>query len=223
MTNTWLYVLERNDHWFWIFGCLFVLLGTQFLVLLLGYFANPWLLSSKAAIWHSDICGVWEFPSENTTAEEATRADVVLRHKEARAGEYAKYCYEPWSRSQPLPVYCDFFAHRNIPFEETRSYGCPFPNSSICAGSQVVRFDTGKQPASILGINQAKPYVFRKTATCVPLSVEEPYVRETETTDGNKLFKYYYGREVASDDPEEPLFDTSGSPFYWTVPTYDAR
>lgn len=188
-----------------------------FLVFALGVFAPPLMTVGGMALWSSDVCGIWEFPTWDTTDEEATRKDVILRQKEARAGEYAKYCYEPWSSNQPLPVYCNFFSHSNVPFEMKKSHKCPFRNRDVCLGSDIVTFDTGLLPASYLGVNQKSPRRFRRTATCAPLNVSAPYVREVEE-DGEQVFEYLYGKKTYSD---EPLFNTSGNPFNWTVPTYD--
>jgi len=221
--NTWKYIKDkRNRHKTWMIVCCILLLFALAGIVILGFAANPLMNAGGVALWHSDLCGIWEFPSDSTSDEAATRSDVVLRLKEARAGEYAKYCYEPLSSNQPLPVYCNFFAQKNISFEESHPWECPFPNKTACIGSQAVTFDTGKLDASYLGINMENPYQFRRNATCVPLNVNEPYV-QSEDHNGTQVFKYYYGKWNDADDDTEPLFDTTGDPFGWNVPTYDVR
>lgn len=218
--NAFRYITGRgNPDKLWILLCWVILMIALFLVFSLGVVAPPLMTPGKSALWASDVCGIWEFPTWDATDEEATKKDVILRQKEARAGEYAKYCYEPWSSNQPLPVYCSFFARKSIQFDTKRSHRCPFRNQYVCLESEVVTFDTGLLPASVLGINQKNPRRFRRTATCAPLNVSEPYVLES-TQDGIPTFQYLYGSKV---DSGKPLFDTTGDPFNWTVPTYDAR
>ena len=176
------------------------------------------IATNSSAIWASEKCGLYRFNSDGIGEEAAARADVYDRAKEARAGEYAKYCYNSTSPAT-LPMRCGFFYETEIKFSTTYQDECPFPKDDICAhGSQAVTFDTGLVGANSIGINDPYGYKFRRSATCIPLSTEGQYVRN-DTANRTAAFTYHYG-ETGNRDY---TFRSVGDPFNWLVPGYDVR
>jgi hypothetical protein len=75
--------------------------------------------------------------------------------------------------------------------------------------------------ASDLGINVAAAYKLRRMTTCVPLSMEEPYVRTSVDKNGKKTFWYQHLQPV--DGSEDYVWSTSGDPFEDNVSGYTVR
>ncbi|KAM7196669.1 hypothetical protein V8F33_006009 [Rhypophila sp. PSN 637] len=184
------------------------------------------IIADRQAVWESDRCGIWEFDSEGAGDEAATRADVYERDKEARAGEYARNCYERSNiagQEQPYSL-CDFFSHRNITYTKTSNFTCPFADDSVCVtGAQAVTFDTGLVDASRIGINAEITYKFRRSTTCAPLNDDYPFVRNA-TSHNTTTFFYQYGSLLDWDDEiANYTFSTTNDPFDTRVPAYDVR
>ena len=183
--------------------------------------------TDRAALLSSTHCGIWAFDGE-AGDEAAARADLFEYQKEARAGQYARNCYGLQNLTDSTR--CDFFYQTIIDFTTTSMDRCPFKSHELCPGGlySAVTFDTGLVDASSLGINSQITHKFRRKATCSPLSMDYPYVRNKTFEDPkNTTYDYYYGRIV--DDAVVPpkirnfTHQTSGYPFDWLAPVYSVR
>lgn len=178
--------------------------------------------TDRAALWSSAHCGVWEFNSEKAGDDATTRAAVYNRGKEARAGEYARSCYE--TKNLLDTIDCHFFYRPNITYTTSYSWDCPFANSTICAkGQQIVTFNTSSVDASQIGVNSKEPYKFRRATTCAVLNDAFPYIRNS-TRNGETAYEYYYGKLLDGGDPQEVEYEyswrTVGNPFETRAPVY---
>lgn len=185
------------------------------------------LSSDTAALWKSDRCGVWKFDADRAGEGAATRADVRDRGREARAGTYAKRCYDQpaggGDDSSLPPMGCGFFCQPAIAFTNSTSYACPFGEPNICAPeSPSITFDTGLVDARQIGVNDGSPYRFRRTATCAPLNTGEPFVR-SEVEKGTKTFYYHYGELADGARRTNHTFSSVGNPFDVLEPAYKVR
>ncbi|KAM7214438.1 hypothetical protein V8F06_010195 [Rhypophila decipiens] len=192
----------------------FLLLFVRFLIFVLwvlwvaGGVYTAKIIADRQAVWKSDRCGIWEFDSEDAGNEAATRADVYERDKEARAGEYARSCYERSNiagQEQPYSL-CDFFSHRNITYTKTSNFSCPFADDSVCVtGAQAVTFDTGLVDAVESGSTP------RSRISFVGLLLAH---RSTMTT------HFLLG---CDDERANHTFNTTNDPFDTRIPAYDIR
>ena len=175
------------------------------------------IASDRAGLVSSKHCGIWQLDI-HAGKEAADRDDLDNYQKEARASQYARTCY---SASRPDdPFSCRIFYNQSIKFSTKTDQLCPFGSSELCSGGlySAVSFDTGLIDASVIGINAPETHKFRRTTTCSPLNMSEPYVVSSESTN-NTDFHYYYGTK----DDIEYTFNTSGRPFEWLVPVYSVK
>ncbi|KAL2048571.1 hypothetical protein N7G274_000483 [Stereocaulon virgatum] len=176
------------------------------------------IASDRAGLASSPHCGIWQF-DDNAGEEAADRDDLGNYQKEARAGQYARTCYN--SPDPNSPFTCRPFYNQSIKFDTFTRQPCPFPSSLLCSGGlySAVTFDTGLVDASIIGINAAATHKFRRTATCSPLNMSEPYVISDDDDANDTAYRYYYGPK----DDAGYTFNTSGRPFEWHVPVYSVN
>ncbi|KAK3372201.1 hypothetical protein B0H63DRAFT_484060 [Podospora didyma] len=212
------YVCQRNNrHRILLVFIGLGLFGVYVSWIILGIISSR-VQVGNAALWTSEHCGVWTFDAEHAGEGAATRADVRDRSKEARAGGYARRCYETSDDSVlPSASDCSFFYQPAIGFTKTTTYKCPFPDAGVCApGSLSITFDTGLVDASQIGINDATRHMFRRSTTCAPLSIESRFVRN-EVKNGTTTFYYDYGHRA---DGANYTFSSTGNPFNMLAPAY---
>jgi hypothetical protein len=99
------------------------------------------------------------------------------------------------------------------------THDCPFQNE-ICGQNQTVTFTTDAIDAGELGINSKHPPKFRRSTSCVPLSMEYPFI-QNETTNGVTTYYYYYGQKPLDNPRSNYTFTTTGDPFDRLVPAYE--
>jgi hypothetical protein len=211
--NTWDYVTSRHSQ-----HKLFLLLigagcFTSFVAWVIVGVSVVHIQTDSAGLLSSKNCGVWYFDGEHAGDDAAARANVLARDKEARAGEYVRRCYGPYSGTSAVSpsTNCNFFYRPFIPFSNATTFKCPFPDSTVCAaGTPAISFDTGYVDAGEIGVNDGAQYKFRRTTTCVPLSIDEPYVR-SELRNGTQTFYYQYGEIVDGDFGRNYTTSTSGN------------
>jgi hypothetical protein len=185
------------------------------------------IATNRAALSSSTNCGIWEFDI-NAGDEAASRADIRDYQKEARAGEYARSCYDPPNVTDSMR--CDFFYYPSIAFTSKSLDKCPFGSYDVCLGGlySAVTFDTGLVDASQIGINFETTHKFRRKTTCSPLNMNYPYVRNKTSHDSNDVTYYYYYGSTYDDTTEPPTnkdytYKTSGNPFNWLAPVYSIK
>ncbi|OCK85505.1 hypothetical protein K432DRAFT_421764 [Lepidopterella palustris CBS 459.81] len=192
------------------------------------------IATDRAALSSSKFCGIYDFNGDDAGPEDAARADVYNYQQEARAGEYAQNCYG--SQNATASMRCNFFYKRSISVKYSYPDRCPFethPDRRPCYGGlySAVTFDTGIVDASELGINSKITHKFRRKSTCVPLSMEYPFVRNVTTHNSNSpTFHYYYGGRYSLDEDDYKCsfpklisnytYETSGNPYDWLAPVY---
>lgn len=176
------------------------------------------IASDRAGLSSSQHCGIWQF-NENAGGEAADRDDLNNYHKEARASQYAKTCYTSPDPTDPFS--CKVFYNQSIAYTTKTLQSCPFASSELCHDGlySAISFDTGYVDASVIGINSPATHKFRRTTSCSPLNMSEPYVRPSSSGTNGTAYQYYYGPK----DNTNYTFDTSGRPFEWLVPAYSVR
>ena len=175
------------------------------------------IASDGVGLSSSKSCGLWQFDDE-AGDEAAYRSDLSNRRKEERASEYAQNCYNTPDAINTLS--CRIFYNQSISFESKSRQRCPFLSSELCYDGlySAATFDTGYVDASTIGINAPATHKFRRTSSCSPLNMSEPYIKKVQGTDKSSYF-YNYGPTSRSNY----TFDTSGDPFKWLVPIYSMK
>jgi hypothetical protein len=173
------------------------------------------LLSSKQ-------CGVW---SLKAGAGEAARADdaLIQSRKERRAGEYARACYG--NRSANSPTQCSLFSNQTIGYHSKR-ISCPFIKKSMCAGNTLddaMQYWTDPVDASVIGVNVDQRPKFKHTTICVPLNIDEGFVRKITPADPNDYDVYEYYLGPAGGGQVNYTFRTEGDPFDTNIAAYSVR
>lgn len=176
------------------------------------------IASDKTGLSSSKYCGIWQY-NEDAGGESADRDDWYNYQKEARASQYARTCYHSQDPSEPFS--CRIFYNQSIAYTTKTHQSCPFASSELCHDGlySAVSFDTGYVDASVIGINSAKTSKFRRTTSCSPLNMSEPYVVRSSSGTNSTAYQYYYG----SKDNTNYTFNTSGQPFEWLVPVYSVK
>ena len=176
------------------------------------------IASDKAGLSSSKYCGIWQF-NEDAGGERADRDDWYNYQKEARASQYSRTCYNSQDPSEPFS--CRIFYNQSIAYTTKTHQSCPFASSELCHDGlySAVSFDTGYVDASIIGINSADTPKFRRTTSCSPLNMSEPYVSRSSSGTNGTAYQYYYGPK----DNTNYTFNTSGKPFEWLVPAYSVK
>ena len=176
------------------------------------------IASDKAGLSSSKYSGIWQF-NEDAGGEPADRDDWYNYQKEARASQYARTCYNSQDPSEPFS--CRIFYNQSIAYTTKTHQSCPFASSELCHDGlySAVSFDTGYVDASVIGINSAKAPKLRRTTSCSPLNMSEPYVLRPSSGTNSTAYQYYYGPK----DNTNYTFNTSGQPFEWLVPVYSVK
>ena len=176
------------------------------------------IASDRAGLSSSQHCGIWQF-NEDAGGEAADRDDWNNYQKEARASQYARTCYNSPEPTEPFS--CRVFYNQSIAYTTKTHQVCPFASSELCHDGlySAVSFDTGYVDASVIGINSPKTHKFRRTTSCSPLNMSEPYVLRSSSGTNSTAYHYYYG----SKDNTDYTFNTSGQPFDWPVPVYSVK
>lgn len=176
------------------------------------------IASDRAGLSSSQHCGTWEF-DESAGDDADFRANLLNNyHKEARASQYARTCYQSPSTTS---LSCGLFYNQSIAFKTFKNQPCPFASSELCLHGlySAITFDTGIVDASVIGINAKDTHKFRRKTSCSPLNMTEPYVKNA-ASDKNDTYQYYYGSKQGS---TEYTFSTSGHPFQWLAPVYSVK
>lgn len=176
------------------------------------------IASDHAGLSSSKHCGIWQF-NEDAGGEAADRDDWYNYQKEARASRYARTCYNSPDPTEPFS--CGVFYNQSIAYTTKTHHLCPFALPELCHDGlySAVSFDTGYIDASVIGINSPNTHKFRRTTTCSPLNMSEPYVRRSSASTNDTDYYYYYGPKHSTNY----TFNTSGQPFEWLVPVYSAK
>lgn len=176
------------------------------------------IASDRIGLSSSNHCGIWEF-DDNAGAEAGDRDDLNHYQKEARASQYARNCYNSPDSTSTLS--CKIFYNQSIAFTTKTHQPCPFASSELCLDGlySAVTFDTGLVDASTIGINSLLTHKFRRTTTCSPMNMSEPYVKGPPQGANDTTYRYYYGPK----DDADYTFKTSGHPFGWLVPVYSVK
>jgi hypothetical protein len=172
----------------------------------------------------SKHCGSWSLRKD--AGKEAEDDDDLLQaQKEMRAAQYGRDCYG--RRSITSPDRCAFFESQTISYNVQIGQECPFRDKHFCAGGgyTAARFTTGLVDASVLGINTDKPPKFNRTTICVPLYLDQGFVKEIPPGHHNHDYQYEYHLGPVSDSEYHSnyTFRTFGDPFKWDVPAYSVR
>ncbi len=194
-----------------------VLFGLFVAQAIAGVFSSK-IASDRIGLSSSEHCGIWQF-DDNAGEEAADRDDPNNYQKEARASQYARNCYNSPDPTSTLA--CKIFYNQSIAFTTKTHQPCPFASSELCLYGlySAVTFDTGLVEASTLGINSPLTHKFRRSTTCSPLNMSEPYVKAPPQGTGDTTYRYYYGPK----DNANYTFKTSGQPFEWLVPVYSVK
>ncbi|KIW65559.1 hypothetical protein, variant [Phialophora macrospora] len=177
--------------------------------------------ASSLGLVSSTQCGSWSL--RRGVDESALADDALLQSaKERRAGEYEHACYG--AQSATSSEECSFFRTQAIPSTVTRT-DCPFKNQSLCAGRGLqiaTRFTTGRVDASVLGLNVANPPKFNRTTICVPLNMDQGFVKEIapDKYHSDYRYEYHFGSRNDGRHTWNYTFRTAGDPFNYRVAAY---
>lgn len=172
----------------------------------------------------SKHCGSWSL-RKDAGKEAEDDDDLIQAQKEMRAAQYGRDCYG--HRSVTSPDRCTFFESQTITYNVQTGQECPFKDKHFCAGGgyTAARFTTGLVDASVLGINTGKPPKFNRTTICVPLDLDQGFVKEIPPDPHHHDYQYEYhlGPVNDSDYHSNYTFRMFGDPFKWDVPAYSVR
>lgn len=176
------------------------------------------IATDRDGLSSSQHCGIWQF-NEDAGGEAADRDDLNNYRKEARASQYARTCYNSQDPTEPFS--CRVFYNQSIAYTTKTDQLCPFPSSELCHDGlySAISFDTGYIDASVIGVNSPTTHKFRRTTSCSPLNMSEPYVLRSSKGDNSSAYYYQYGPK----DDTNYTFTTSGHPFKWLVPVYSVK
>jgi hypothetical protein len=223
--------MQRGADFYGSHATIMVIIGTALLAALVAQtVANVFsadIATGRAALSSSTQCGIWAF-DDGAGDEAASRADLRGYQKEARAGEYARSCYD--SSNATDSMLCDFFYYPSIAFTSKSLDKCPFESYDVCLDGlySAVTFDSGFVDASQIGVNFETTHKFRRKTTCSPLNMNYSYVRNETSHDTNDV-TYYYNYGSTYDDTTDPptntnyIYKTSGNPFDWLAPVYSIK
>lgn len=176
------------------------------------------IASNRIGLSSSKSCGIWQF-DDNAGEEPSYQDDINNYRKEARASQYARNCYNSLNTANTLS--CKVFYNESIAYSTQTGQRCPFSTPELCAGGlySAITFNTGLVDASTIGINAASTHKFRRTTTCSPLNISEPYTQQKFLSRNETSYQYFYGPK----DNSEYTFNTSGQPFDWLIPAYSVK
>ena len=205
----------------WIF---FLMFGV-FVALVVAGISSAKIATDRAALSSSSACGIWRFDYEKAGEEAAYRDDLHSYFQEARAGQYARSCYNT-SISSSLSTSCDSFYQKEINYTKTTGRECPFKSTEMCVDNafSAVEFGTGLRDASEIGINADITHKFRRSTIFSPLNTSEEYVKPIPSTGGNASsdvngFEYHYG----ATEEAKYTFRSLGDSFDWQIPAYSVK
>jgi hypothetical protein len=176
--------------------------------LLIASIISAGLATDTIARSNTDTCGTYVYRSNSKNSS----SFVEFEHRvEAESGLYANECYGASS----LIENCNKFYNQTISYSLNNSADCPF-DGEVCHGlNNSIMFTTGLVPASVLGIDVAKPLLFSRTMTCSPLVTGPEYVSIGISDLGEEQWEYWYGRSLADYTWANPVQESS-----WEIKGY---
>ena len=210
-----------------VLSWMFFLMFGIFVAVVVAGISSAKIATDRAALSSSSACGIWRFDLDKAGEQAAYRDDLHNYWQEARAGQYARSCYNT-SIPPSLSTTCNSFYQQNINYTKTLGRECPFTLVEMCDDNafSATEFDTGLVDASAIGINADITYKFRRRTTCSPLNTTDEYVRsipsDGESDSGNHDvtgFEYYYGATEGA----KYTFKTIGDSFDWLIPAYSVK
>jgi hypothetical protein len=172
----------------------------------------------------SEHCGPYGLRSD-AGAEAQDKDDLFQAKKEGEARQYGRDCYG--HSSLAIPDHCNFFVGQAIPYDVHLEQECPFKDINLCPGGgyTAARFTTGLVDASLLGINAEKAPKFNRTLICVPLDMNQGFIKEIPPDSQHHDYRYEYhlGPVSGSEHHSDYTFRTLGDPFKWDMPGYSMR
>ncbi|KAM0820696.1 hypothetical protein AB5N19_06516 [Seiridium cardinale] len=180
--------------------------------------------ASTEGLSDTENCGFWDLRN-NADQRIKDNDDLIQARKEARAAQYGRNCYGEQSIGNVDQ--CEFFKSRQIEYTVERidcPFDCPNPDNCICANGiygSGVRLSTGAFPASIIGSNDGKLPLIKRTSIFVPLDIDYGFV--VDNSGAEFQFDYHLGSVNASGEFRNHTFTMFGTPFNWGIPAYSVR
>lgn len=164
----------------------------------------------------STACGPYSLRNDTSDVERIAD-DMLQGEKESRAGDYAKDCYTDHVVTDVER--CNFFYNQSIGYS-METVPCPFADISYCRESyNAVRFYTPLVDSEIIGLNADIRPKFRRSTTCVPLSMRPEFVDPYWYNDQLQV-DYYWGPINRLDEFTPYTFRQFGEPFKWGITAY---
>ncbi|KAK6081590.1 hypothetical protein SCUP515_02837 [Seiridium cupressi] len=169
----------------------------------------------------TENCGFWDL-KKNADQRIKDNDDLIQARKEARAAQYGRNCYGEQSIGNADQ--CEFFQSRQIEYTVERidcPFDCPNPDNCVCTNGiygSGVRLSTGAFPASIIGSNDGKLPLIKRTSIFVPLDIDYGFV--VDNSGAEFQFDYHLGSVNASGEFRNHTFTMFGTPFNWDIPAY---
>ena len=99
--------------------------------------------------------------------------------------QVARLCIDNSRRLSPR---CSSYSDQVIPYTEQMNTTCPFKGKICSQGRNLAHtFDTGYVSAKYIGLNAARQYLFRRTATCAPLVADGELIIQTKGESANQI------------------------------------
>ena len=205
-----------------------VIMWTILVIGFIGYSVGSSLSATMPAgssgLSASEHCGPYGL-RKDAGAEAQDKDDLLQAKKEGEARQYGRDCYG--HSSLAIPDQCNFFVGQAIPYDVHLEQECPFKDINLCPGGgyTAARFTTGLVDASLLGINAEKAPKFNRTLICVPLDMNQGFIKEIPPDSQHHDYRYEYhlGPVSGSEHHSDYTFRTLGDPFKWDMPGYSMR
>lgn len=165
----------QKDTWsFALISGLILMLLTVFISEQIVAISVARIISGSTAISSSPICGNWQYVGYNLTGPQSSLYEYRTEGAaKERAVAYIDSCYG----QGVVPESCKPYYNRTITYSDEHNATCPF-FGGVCLYGQTSAYalDTGYVDCSVLGINAAKRYQFKRRTVCSPIVTNSSYV-----------------------------------------------
>jgi hypothetical protein len=158
---------------------------TLFALATIGGIFSAEVVLNSVAICKSPHCGYWGAiqglgPNSDTTTLKISKA------KQNAAAAQAATCYRESFNGK-----CNNLLSDRISYTKDPNATCPL-SGDVCL-IDAFRMDTGHQNIVTLGVSSKQRFLFKRTTTCAPVSVNETYANLSNDSTGSPSWKYKYG------------------------------
>jgi len=184
----------QQDPWsFALISALMLMLFALFMGEQVVAISVAGIVSGSTGLSTSPNCGNWQYVGYNLTGPQFSLYEYRTEGAaKERAVSYIDSCYG----QAVVAESCKPYYNRTISYSEEHNASCPF-FGDVCLYGQTSAYalDTGFVDSSVLGINAAKRYQFRRRTIYSPIVTNSPYVayyHAANRTDLSPLSAYFF-------------------------------